>query len=77
MYTNRQPPNLTGQPLCQFNPPYSTGGLYADDRATESIEGFLNDGKKHLSYIVESCIRTKRTFEWFVTINYEAILSIQ
>jgi hypothetical protein len=77
MYTNRHPPHLTGQPLCQFNPPDSTGGCYADDRATESIEGFLNDGKKHLSYIVESCIRTNRTFEWFVTINYEVILSIQ
>lgn len=77
MFTNRHPLHLTGQPLCQFNPPDSTGGVYADDRATESIEGFLNDGKKHLSYIVESCQRTKRTFKWFVTINYEEILPIK
>jgi len=72
----RHPPHLTGSPLSQSNPPYSLGLFYPDDRATESIEGFLRDGVKQRSYILESLALTNRTFQWFVGISHEEVLSI-
>jgi hypothetical protein len=76
MPTDCHPTHSTGDNLCQSNPLETTGRFYPDDRATESIQGFLNDGWRHYAFIVESCKQTNRAFQWFVTINYEAILSI-
>ena len=76
MHTDCHSPHSTGDSLCQSQPLDTTGDFYADDRPTESIEGFLNDGWKHHSFIVESNKQTRRRFQWFVTINYEEILSI-
>ncbi len=68
--------HTTGSPLSQSNPPYSRGLLYPDDRATQSIEGFLRDGGRQLACIIESNLKTGREFQWFVTINHEDILSV-
>lgn len=76
MPTNGHPPHLTGDPLIQLNPPYSRGLFYPDDRATESIEGFLRDGVKQRSYILESLALTNRTFQWFAGISHEEVLPI-
>lgn len=76
MPTDCHPTHSTGDFLCQSHPLETTGGFYPDDRATESIQGFLNDGGKHRSFIIEACTRTQRDFQWFVTINYEVVLSI-
>ena len=77
MHTNCQSTHSTGDFLSQSTPLETTGNFYPDERPTESIEGFLNDGWKHHSFIVESCKQTRRDFQWFVTINYEVVLSIE
>jgi hypothetical protein len=76
MPTNCHPPHLTGLPLIQSNPPYSRGLFHPDDRATESIEGFLRDGVKQRSYILESLALTNRTIQWFAGISHEDLLSL-
>jgi hypothetical protein len=67
-------PYSFGDSLAQTNPLESLRRFYADDRPTESIQGFLNNGKKQLSCIIESNRITNREFQWFVTINHEHIL---
>ena len=76
MPTHCHPPHLAGDPLCQFNPPQSLGLFHPDDRATESIEGFLRDGVKQRSYLLESLKLTGRRVQWLVGINHEEVLSI-
>jgi hypothetical protein len=61
--------------LIQLNPPHSLDLFYPDDRATESIEGFLRDGGKQRSYILESLRLSGRTFQWFAGLSHETILS--
>ena len=77
MHTNCHPTHSTGDFLCQSTQLETTGDFYPDERPTESIEGFLNDGWKHHAFIVEACKQTRRDFQWFVTINYEVVLSIE
>jgi hypothetical protein len=69
--------HTTGSPLSQPNPLDSLGRPYPDDRSTASLEGFLRDGRKQLSCIIESNKITGREFQWFITINHEDILSIK
>jgi hypothetical protein len=69
--------HTTGSSLSQSNPLNSLGRLYPDDRSTASLEGFLRDGRKQLSCIIESNRLTGRDFQWFITINHEDILSIE
>jgi hypothetical protein len=76
MPTDCHLPHSTGSFLSQSNPPYSRGLYYPDDRATESIEGFLRDGVKQRSCILESLRLTGRRLQWLAGISYENVLSI-
>lgn len=76
MPTNGHSSHLVGLPLIQFDPPYSRGFFYPDDRATESIEGFIRDGVKQRSCILESLGLTDRTFQWFAGISHETVLPV-